>query len=1171
MKLAEAEEIFNQALEMATPEERSAFLKKACGPNDALREKVERLLVAHEGLPEFLAATPGTVTLRLPLTETPGSRIGRYKLLEKIGEGGMGVVYMAEQEEPVRRRVALKIIKLGMDTKSVIARFEAERQALALMDHPNIAKVLDGGATDTGRPFFVMELVQGVPITEFCDKNHLPVAERINLFIIVCQAIQSAHQKGIIHRDLKPTNILVTLNGGVPEPMVIDFGVAKATNQKLTEKTVFTNYATMIGTPAYMSPEQAEMSRLDVDTRSDIYGLGVLLYELLTGTTPFPEKRLRSATYQEMQRIIMEEEPERPSTRLRQKPIGASPSCLISGHSLAAKASAAAAALSTDLDWIVMKCLEKDRARRYETASGLAADLNRHLENEPVVARPPSNLYRFQKMVRRNKVVVAAAAMVALALLVGAGLASWQAVRASRERDAKETALRQAVAAQQEQTRLREKAQTAERDEVRLREQAQAQAYASDMLLAQQSIFANNFGRARELLYRHRPQSRSDKDLRGWEWRYLWQQCASDALAKVWQATNMITDLAVSPDEKWLAVGQSSDVTAVTILQFVDRTTARIVTNLPARRGTEVSLAFSPKAPLLAFNSSENAGTSVQWTLHLWNVETRQTLFELPLRYFCTGLAFSPDGSTLLVAVQNQPGRLSGELLLYQVPSGTLRRKYDVSIPATPGWSPDVTVDPDFQFAAVGGQRLQVIDLSTGKPRWSAANKQGEFESYAFAREGKILITAEGLTDSLLRVWDVNSGKPIGQPVPMPHGMVNRLALWPNGKTLASATADGTIQIWDVSDPTDLRPLGRPLRGQAGEVNALALNTEDRTLLSGHTDGSVYAWAAEPRRPEPSPVVLTGVYDWQFAPDSRSILTIDPQGSVTRREGPDFQLKRPLQEIGADLARFRDETEFSDDGEFLATSRDGVVRVWDLQTRARAPRLVTPGRLAAHGFAPDGKLLIIYDPASSSVEEWDLNTLQKLASWPLLFSSRLEKLLITLSSHGKYLLNVSFNGDEISLRDLATGRVATWKNPGQSVVWDVNFCPDGTLFALSNMRGSAQVWDSASRQPVTTVGQQQLPMWAAGFSADGSRLITASDGSEAVTLWDLGSSRELLRLRTAGYRFESPRFSADGRLLGCGNWEDELYIWRAPSWAEIETTEKTVPDPQSTNMQNGKL
>jgi len=314
-------EIFFDAIEKATPEERAAFLDAACGQDPMLRQRVEELLGNHfepDTFMQELAVDAAAAAVPVaPISESPGSRIGRYKLLEKIGEGGMGVVYMAQQEEPVRRRVALKIIKLGMDTKQVVARFEAERQALALMDHPNIARVLDGGATETGRPYFVMELVQGVPITEFCDKNQLSTQERLKLFLPVCQAIQSAHQKGIIHRDLKPSNMLVTLNpDGSALPKVIDFGVAKAINQKLTEKTLFTNYAAMIGTPAYMSPEQAEMSHLDVDTRADIYGLGVLLYELLTGTTPFPEKRLRRAGYNEMQRIILEEEPERPSTRL---------------------------------------------------------------------------------------------------------------------------------------------------------------------------------------------------------------------------------------------------------------------------------------------------------------------------------------------------------------------------------------------------------------------------------------------------------------------------------------------------------------------------------------------------------------------------------------------------------------------------------------------------------------------------------------------------------------------------------------------------------------------------------------------------------------------------------------------------------------------------------------
>src|SRR5579872_2400987 len=371
------------------------------------------------------------------ITERSGAMIGPYKLMEKIGEGGFGLVFVAEQQQPVRRRVALKVIKPGMDTREIIARFEAERQALALMDHPHIAKVLDAGATESGRPFFVMELVRGVPITEYCDQHQLTPRERLELFVPVCHAVQHAHQKGIIHRDIKPSNVLVTRHDGTPVVKVIDFGVAKALGQQLTDKTLFTGFAQMIGTPLYMSPEQAELSGLDIDTRTDIYSLGVLLYELLTGTTPFDKERLKSAAFDEIRRIIREDEPPKPSTRLSDLSRPGLPS-RTSGQETAAAARSARSKSSLasiaalrktephklsqlirgELDWIVMKALEKDRNRRYETANGFALDIQRYLADEPVAACPPSAAYRFRKFARRNKAAFAIGATIAAALVV---------------------------------------------------------------------------------------------------------------------------------------------------------------------------------------------------------------------------------------------------------------------------------------------------------------------------------------------------------------------------------------------------------------------------------------------------------------------------------------------------------------------------------------------------------------------------------------------------------------------------------------------------------------------------------------------------------------------------------------------------------------------------------
>jgi serine/threonine protein kinase/dienelactone hydrolase len=426
--------IFGQAVEIASPGERQSYLDQVCADAPEIRQKVEALLKAYEQAGSFLANPApnldGTVD-EPPITERPGTVIGPYKLMEQIGEGGMGLVFVAEQQHPVRRKVALKIIKPGMDSKQVIARFEAERQALAMMDHQNIAKVFDAGTTESGRPYFVMELVHGVPITEYCDANQLTPRQRLELFVSVCQAIQHAHQKGIIHRDIKPSNILVTMYDDKPVPKVIDFGVAKAIEQRLTEKTVYTQFGTLVGTIEYMSPEQAEMNAFGVDTRSDIYALGVLLYELLTGTTPLERPRLREAAFDEIRRIIKEEEPQRPSVRLSTS--GALAKVAAARKTEPAKLSRL---MRGELDWVVMRCLEKDRSRRYDTASGLARDVERFLKDEPVEARPPSTWYRACKLVRRHRAALAVAGVVAATIVVGTTVSLWQAslARADRER-----------------------------------------------------------------------------------------------------------------------------------------------------------------------------------------------------------------------------------------------------------------------------------------------------------------------------------------------------------------------------------------------------------------------------------------------------------------------------------------------------------------------------------------------------------------------------------------------------------------------------------------------------------------------------------------------------------------------------------------------------------------
>jgi eukaryotic-like serine/threonine-protein kinase len=1156
-------EIFADALEKANAAERAACLAQACGNDAQLRQQVEALLQAHEkagafleqppvtalGVPSRLlrdgsetepakAGTPnapgGTVVVSTPLTEKPGDRIGRYKLREKIGEGGCGVVYVAEQEEPVRRRVALKVIKLGMDTKAVIARFEAERQALAMMDHPNIAKVLDAGTTETGRPYFVMELVRGIKITDYCDQNKLSTPERLALFMQVCHAVQHAHQKGIIHRDIKPSNILVTLHDGVPVPKVIDFGIAKATEGRLTDLTVYTELHQFIGTPAYMSPEQAEMSGLDIDTRSDIYSLGVLLYELLTGKTPFDPQELLQSGLDAMRRTIREQEPLRPSTRLSTMVV-ADLTALAQRHG--AEPPRLIHLIRGDLDWITMKALEKDRTRRYETANGLAQDLERHLKNETIIARPPSSAYRFQKLVQRNKLAFAAAAVVSGVLVLGVLVSAWQAVRATHAKREALVAQAQAVEAQANEAKLR---QQAEAEELAARQRA----YASDMNVAKQALDENNLGRAQDLLNRQRP-GPGQKDLRGWEWRYLWQQCRSDALFNLCQQSSEIYSLAVSQDGQWLAMGEFYKGG----LSVWDLRTRQELIRL-AESEILVRAAFSPTDPLLAFTCSTISSSGQgRTTLRLWNAATRQMIGEFRLDKYCAGLAFAKDGRTLVTSTSSSS---EGQITLWRMPEGTKLASYP-SEQYQPFTVSGFAATPDLSLAAYAygppsSQRIRVIDLRDGKELWTAVAAKEYVSALAFSPDGKTLASACGFAESDIRLWDVATGKEIGQLEG--HGSwVGSLVFWPEGKKLASSSADQTIRIWDVAS----RKCLDVLRGHRQEVWRLALLPDDKTLVSGAKDGAVCFWDTSVTHPrQPHITIPENVVNWSFTPDSRSVLTLDRQGQVSQWTGSDLQRKAPLLGIGTNFYNVF----FSSDGRFMAVSfTNGVFHTWDLARRVLSHQLTnTTGKVRFEGFLAGGSKLVTRSMSDNFFHEWNLTTGLEIQSWqaPASLSP------IGVSPDERLCVAIGIRGGVVC-RNLANE-----SNPKVDLdvleAFDPCFSPDGKLFAVGSGMGYARVWETATWREVATLHGVLLSVQSAAFSGDGKRLATGG-GNAILKLWDTDNWQEVLTLEGQGSWFASTKFSPDGNAILAVNNAGVVHIWRAPSWEEINAAEKSALAP----------
>jgi eukaryotic-like serine/threonine-protein kinase len=1166
------EALFQAALQLEKPEERAAYLSRECGADPVLRQHVASLLRAHDRAGAFLDRPPSglrvavagpaevqtaTVKLEPPVpSEKPGDCIGHYRLLQKIGEGGCGVVYMAEQQEPVRRRVALKIIKLGMDTRQVIARFEAERQALAMMDHPNIARVLDAGATETGRPYFVMDLVRGIRITDYCDQSKLSTEERLGLFIQVCHAIQHAHQKGIIHRDIKPSNILVTLHDGVPVPVIIDFGIAKATEQRLTDKTLFTAFEQFIGTPAYMSPEQAEMSRLDIDTRSDIYALGVLLYELLTGKTPFDGSALLQGGLDEMRRTIREKEPVRPSTCL-------SSMGQVDLTTVAAKRCAEPVRLihllHGDLDWIVMKCLEKDRTRRFETANGLAMDIERHLHNEPVMARPPSRLYRLQKMVRRNKVAVGAGFAVAAALVIGLGISSHLFLL---ERDA----YQRAVLAERNQSRLRAEAERARasateqhQNSLQNARRSRLNSYAADIYSAFLAWQSGNLGRAMDLLEHQMPQV-GEEDLRGFEWRFLWQKARGEELVSL-PHDGLVSCAVFSPNGQNLATASYDGL--VRIWDLATKHVAKTIGGFEREFGWRY-LAYSPDGRWLAGVRNR--------TITVWDCAND----ELPVRFEddtagspCV-IAFTPDSTRLV-------GWGPNGLLIFNTADGhraTIRTKL------RPSQFPCLAIDRSGKLAAVASDASKEIEVwnlelltQAGLFSYNIPTEMA-FVSVAWSPDGLLAAATWG---GHLIVANARTGQELASTTAH-QGSVFGLAFAPDGKTLVSGGHDQLIHFWS----TNLVKQGT-LHGHRDEIWSLAFSDDGRLLCTAGKDGTAKVWNPEPKT---APPALSDWYAAEFSADGKSFVTLsDPvsefaldfwdvenPGVRTIKTLPISGLTNLVRSVLGSHAkllgvgrkdgrieiwsvdsgkllrsvRLRDglltDMAVSSNGRWLAVGNDrGTVELWNLKTGQIAPLgSAGEGRVTAIRFSPGDRFLRVGVQGCSTEAVWDLKTAAQLA---MRVGPRERS---AFSADGK-LLATSETNYVIKLWELPSLRERAILRGHRWTVYSLAFSPNSRVLASGGLDAIARLWDVDTGTELTRPLRGHLQgVTGLTFSPDSTALATSSTDN-TVKFWSVATGRELFGA-TGG---SGVVFSDDGNtlLLGAGSGARLQHI---PTLAEID-------------------
>ncbi len=1121
--------VFASAQEIESPAERSAYLDQACGGDAALRAEVESLLAAHKQAGSFMQGTAAwsTPTSAMePSSEQAGTVIGPYKLLQKIGEGGMGVVFMAEQTQPVHRTVALKIIKPGMDTRRVIARFEAERQALAMMDHPNIAKVLDAGTTNVdrsirereekelisrsqmatleiisrsemttiGRPYFVMELVQGVPITEYCDQCNLTTRERLELFVAVCQAVQHAHQKGVIHRDLKPTNVLVAMQDGRPAPKIIDFGVAKALSQRLTEHTLMTGFAQMVGTPMYMSPEQAELSPLGVDTRSDIYSLGVLLYELLTGATPFDKDRLHAVGHDELRRIIREEEPPRPSDRLSSLSLRERAGV----RETAKLATTIAEKRRTDphrliqtvrgeLDWIVMKCLEKDRNRRYETASGLGRDIERYLQDEPVQACPPSAAYRFHKLARRHKAALISAVAIVVMLLGSVAILAVSNAQVRRESAAREIALKDKDAALKD----RDQALVVAREKESLE---RSRYYAAQMNLASQAWKSGQHVRTVELLETLRPRA-GEPDARGFEWYYLYRLSHPNVIRR-WRAHwRWVTDIAWNPDGSLMATASLEPA-----IRLWDGRTSKFLANLPT--GGDLV----------------NLPTGGEWGV--WEI------------------AWSNDGSTLAAACQN------GEVILWDMPARRERRRWMVKPEPDGVWA--LAISPDGRLLATDSYGVKLWNVSDGSLvahlPGHQTDRRGRIMAIAFSPDGATLASADAswAPDPSIILWDLKAEP--RKLHELQHLGADELVYAEDGNTLWAASK---YQIKTIDVATgDIRGT---FQGPTANPTAMAALPGSQQLVTASEDHTVRLWDLKSGTYEIIDAELSTVRSVTADPKGEFIAWGDNIGQIVLRRSAARETN-PIIPILPSKQWVRS-LQFTPDSRSLVVGTRPAQLI-DVATRAKH----SLGKTQALNMSRDATLLAEYDDKSCLT----IRNLKDDLPSALLNVGRID--FARFSPDGKLLAAWDmWEGTELQLWDTASEKLVHRFGPYDQVI-NAAFSPDSNRIAISNYLNyprNVGIYDVRTKKRIVEVPVADSPYSALHllFSPDGSELAVGLSNGE-VLLLDVAKDSHTpnLRARLRGHfpHINALAFSPDGRTLATSGAENSVRLW------DLETLQERI-------------